>query len=410
MVGALSPAGGERKRAAIALGARCNRIRRAATLYPPRPKAARCVSVVRLAQVDRGFGLEATLEDLAERKVPGLSAVLVKRGEAGEFKSAGVSDLTLGTPATSDTVFLWFSMTKIVTATAVMQLVERRALGLDDPVRRFLPGFPRARAGWPEVLVRHLLSHSAGLANPIPLRWVHLADQPGRDPREFAQDLLERHSRLRFAAGSRAVYSNLGYIALGEVIAAAAGQRYEDYVHSEILAPLSMSRTGFAYPGEAHGEVATGYQARLSPLTPVFRLMLPKGIVGANQGRFVAFNRLYVDGPAYGGLVGSARDAARFMAAHLNEGQLDGVRLLTPESVAAMQQIQASGRKLDVGFGWFRRGADRAHTDQLEHLGGGGGFWNMMRIYPARGLGVLTMGNATSYDHQRVAQAAIRNG
>ena len=111
-----------------------------------------------------------------------------------------------------------------------------------------------------------------------------------------------------------------------------------------------MSRTGFNYPGEADGDVATGYQARLSPLTPVFRLMLPKGIVGANHGRFVAFNRFHVDGPAYGGLVGSARDAARFMAAHLNEGQLDGVRMLTPESVAAMQQIQASGRKLDVGL------------------------------------------------------------
>ena len=81
------------------------------------------------------------------------------------------------------------------------------------------------------------------------------------------------------------------------------------------------------------------------------------------------------------------------MAAHLNEGHLDGVRLLTPASVMAMQQIQASGQKLDVGFGWFRRGADRAQADHLEHLGGGGGFWNMMRIYPARGLGVLTMGN-----------------
>jgi CubicO group peptidase (beta-lactamase class C family) len=126
--------------------------------------------VVRLARVDRDFGLEATLEELAERKVPGLSAVLVKGGQAGEFKSAGVSNLISGTPATSDTVFLWFSMTKIVTATAVMQLVERGALGLDDPVRRFVPGFPGARAGWPEVLVRHLLSHSAGLANPIPVR------------------------------------------------------------------------------------------------------------------------------------------------------------------------------------------------------------------------------------------------
>jgi CubicO group peptidase (beta-lactamase class C family) len=136
--------------------------------------------------------------------------------------------------------------------------------------------------------------------------------------------------------------------------------------------------------------------------------MLPKGIVGENHGRFVAFRRFYVDGPAYGGLVGSARDAARFMAAHLNEGKLDGVRILSAESVRAMQTIQASGRKLDVGFGWTRRGADRPGAGaHLEHLGGGGGFWNMMRIYSGHGVGVLAMGNATSYDHQRVVEAAL---
>jgi CubicO group peptidase (beta-lactamase class C family) len=364
--------------------------------------------VVKLVRMNSDPGLAPTLDELTDRTVPGVCVGLVRRSDGANFSSAGVADLSTGTPTTPDTVFLWFSMTKIVTATAVMQLVESGTLGLDDPVRRFVRAFPETRPGWPEVLVRHLLSHSAGLANPLPVRWVHPAAERGRDPHEFARELLTRHSRLRFPAGSRAVYSNLGYIALGEVIGAAAGRRYEDYIRSEILEPLSMNCTGFAYRDETDGEAATGYQARLNPLTPVFRAMLPKGVVGRNEGRFVAFNRFYVDGPAYGDLVGSARDAARFMAAHLNEGELDGVRLLTPESIATMQRIQASGRKLDVGFGWFRRGADRAQADHLEHLGGGGGFWNMMRLYPARGLGVLAMGNATTYDHERVAEAVVQ--
>jgi CubicO group peptidase (beta-lactamase class C family) len=295
-------------------------------------------------------------------------------------------------------------MTKIVTATAVMQLAEREALDLTDPVSGYLPEFPAPRPGWPRVEIRHLLSHSAGLANPMPVRWVHPAGEGGRDPGEFAAALLAKHDRLRFPAGSRASYSNLGYIALGEIIGAVSGQPYEDYVRTRILEPLSMTSTGFDYSIAAERDIATGYQRRLSPMMPLLRLMLPRGITGANEGRYLAFRRFHVDGPAYGGLLGSATDAARFMAIHLNGGELDGARVLAPESVGRMQALHASGRKLNVGYGWFRRGAARRSADLWEHLGGGGGFWSMMRIYPDAGIGVLSMGNATTYDHQALAR------
>jgi CubicO group peptidase (beta-lactamase class C family) len=347
------------------------------------------------------------LERVTNGDVPGIAVVKVSGPRIEESASAGRADLASGRRTSTATAHLWFSMTKIATATAVMQLVDRGALTLDDPVSRFVDEFPTPRGGWPEVKVRHLLSHSSGLGNPIPVRWVHPAQEAGRDPREFARNLLRRHGKLRFPAGSKAVYSNLGYIALGELISSASGQRYEDYVTNEILTPLSMTRTGFSY--ETLGaDVATGYQRRLHPMTPLFRLLLPKGIVGQRQGRFLAFNRFLVDGPAYGGLVGSAMDAARFMGVHLNDGESADQRLLSSASVRAMQKIQVSGRKLEVGLGWFRRGrAGSRDEDHLEHLGGGGGFWNMMRIYPGRRVGVLAMGNATSYDHEAVALAAL---
>ena len=348
--------------------------------------------------------LSRQLAQIVERGTPGVSGAVVRDGVI-ELGAAGSGDLSTGRAATPDTAYLWFSMTKIVTATAAMQLVEEKVLSLDDPVEKFLPEFPKPRSGWPAVRVAHLLSHSSGLANPVPVRWVHPADEAGRPSHEFALELLEKNDKLRHPAGEKAVYSNLGYIALGEVIATASGQAYEERVQTRILEPLSMARTGFSYAVARDGDIATGYQKRLNPMTPLFRLLLPKGIVGGTQGRFLAFNPFYVDGPAYGGLVGSVRDAARFMAAHLGGGAHDGVRLLSPESVAAMQALQASGRKMDVGLGWFRRGSDRAGGEFWEHLGGGGGFWSMMRIYPARRLGVLSMGNATSYDHDAVARA-----
>lgn len=348
------------------------------------------------------------LEAVARGHVPGLAVVVVRDGRVATTSGLGVADLDGGRPTTVDTAHLWFSMTKIVTATAVMQLVDRGELGLDDPVRDHVPEFPPVPRGWPEVRIRHLLSHSSGLANPVPVGWVHLASEPGPDRREFAVGLLERHRRLRFRAGTRASYSNLGYLALGEVIAAASGQGYEDYVRSQILAPLGMTRTGFSFE-EAGGDAATGYQRRFHPMTPLVRLLLPKGIIGKRAGRFVAFNRFYVNGPAYGGLVGTARDAARFAAAHLGGGESDGVRLLSPESTAEMQRIHAHGRGLEAGFGWLRRGSRRRRREltHLEHPGGGAGFWTLMRIYPAKRTAVVTMGNATSYDHDRIAKVVV---
>lgn len=355
-------------------------------------------------QADR---LDDALRELTARTVPGLSVELAAGGEVVEERAVGLANLATGRPASADSVYLWFSMTKIVTATAAMQLVERGLLNLDDPVRRLLPEFPAARAGRPEVTIRHLLSHSSGLGNPIPVRWVHPADQAGRDPHEFTLDLLERHGRPGSRAGTTTRYSNLGYLVLGEVISAAAGQRYEDHVRQHILAPLGMTRTDFVYRADMTADAATGYQALRSPMTPLFRLLLPTGITAGRQGRFLAFNRFCVDGPAYGGLIGSARDAARFMTIHLNEGRGHDVQVLSPESVRAMQTIQVTGRKLDVGLGWFRRHSDRPSEERhLEHLGGGGGFFNMMRIYPDRRTGITVMGNATSYDHQAIASAA----
>jgi len=362
-----------------------------------------------MRQRQRTIELHAVLSQLTQRAVPGLSITVIQGKRVLTEDAVGVADIARRRRATHSTVYLWFSMTKIVTATAAMQLVEDGRLRLDDPVAHYLPEFPSPRKGWPPIHVKHLLSHSSGLVNPIPVRWVHPADEPARDPHRFTLELLHRYSKLRFPAGTKASYTNLGYIALGQVLTVAAGQRYEDYVRENILRPLGMIRTDFVYRPDMSGDAATGYQSRLSPLTPVLRALLPGGIVAGNQGRFLAFRPFCVDGAAYGGLIGPVGDAARFVTAHLNQGQLNDTRLLSAESVQRMQTITARGRKLDVGLGWFRRHADRTSDGQyLEHLGGGGGFFSMMRIYPERQLGVVVMGNATNYDHQQVADAAVR--
>ena len=355
--------------------------------------------------------LQAVLDLSIRKQVPGLSVALVDAAGLRWSAGIGLADLRTLTPATAQTIYPWFSMTKIATATAVMQLVDRGMVDLDVPAARYVPEFTPAphRASDPPVTVRQLLNHSAGLPNPVPITWVHPADASGPDSRAFTRRLLTRHGRLKAAPGARSNYSNLGYLVLGEVIGNVSGIDYEDFVRTQLLHPLGMRETDFIYREDMLSEAATGYHRRWPPVTPLLRLMLPKGVVGTAEGRFVALHRFYVNGPAYGGLIGPAVDAAQFLRVHLRGGMIDGQRLLSREAVAEMQQLSATGRERDVGLGWFRSRIDTQRGERFwEHLGGGLGFWTLMRLYPDEELGIVVMGNATRYDHDRVA-AAIRS-
>jgi CubicO group peptidase (beta-lactamase class C family) len=347
-------------------------------------------------------------EKIGTNTVPGLSVSVVKGNRIVWERGFGFADLAASAPAMPRTIYLWFSMTKIATATAVVKLHEDSKLELDAPVTDYFAGFsivsqPR------QVTVRHLLSHTSRLANPLPIRWVRSAGTPAPDRHAFVDRLLARHRKLKFIPGKRASYSNLGYLVLGEVISGVTGTSYEEYVRDEILSPLGMDRTGFVYSEPAEHYVATGYQPLWRPLTPLFRAALPRGVVGSRQGRYVAFNPFYVNGPAYGGLVGGVDEATRLVLLHLNGGRIDGVRLLTPKSVETMQRITPRGGKRDFGLGWFRsREAAQRRPAFIEHLGGGAGFWNVMRIYPEESLGVVVMGNITRYDHESICDAIVR--
>ena len=143
----------------------------------------------------------------------------------------GWSDLEQGTKASAETVYLYCSMTKLFTATALMQLRERGLAELDREVRAYLPDFPLQHPSGHEVTVRHLLSHSSGIANPIPVSWVHLAEEPAVNLDDFTKHLLAKYHGLTFEPGSHYAYSNLGYLIQGQVIERLSGQRYTDYPH-----------------------------------------------------------------------------------------------------------------------------------------------------------------------------------
>jgi CubicO group peptidase (beta-lactamase class C family) len=316
-----------------------------------------------------------------------------------------LADIDTRQPASTETVYLWFSMTKLVTATAVVQLAQRGALKLDDPVGGFVSEFPSGDRGR-RVTIRHLLSHSAGLANPIPVGWVRPADTPAADLHDFTGRLLAKHSRLRSEPGRTASYSNLGYLVLGEVIEAASGGSYTDYVRANILSPLGMTSTDFTYRDDMAPRAATGYHPRFNVMTPLLRGMVPAGIFDHRVGGLWAFSRFCVQGAPYGGLIGPVQDAARFLRLHLGALEDPSSSVLSREGIAAMQRPTARGRKLDVALGWFHQRSDKDVRNRYwEHLGGGAGFFNTMRIYPEVKLGLVAMGTLTSWNYRALARS-----
>ena len=345
---------------------------------------------------------------LVEHRVsPSLAVTVVQGGEAVVARGYGWSDLEQGTHASAETVYLYCSMTKLFTATALMHLRERSLLDLDRPVRVYLPDFPLQHPSGREITVRHLLSHSSGIANPIPISWVHLAEEPAVNLDDFTGRLLTRYHRLRFEPGSRYAYSNLGYLVLGQVIERLSGESYTDYVQQHILEALDMRRTSFSYGHLQDQDVATGYVRTWSMMGILGRFLVDRRIFGASRNGYTAFHRFLIDGAPYGGLLGPVADLGNFMKAYLNGGTFKGRRLLEPSSIAEMLTPQQDHRGAQlltgehgtpqrIGLGWHLDGSDE--TRSCYHLGGGAGYRNELRIYPHPGYGICVMGNETSYD------------
>ena len=164
---------------------------------------------------------------------------------------------------------------------------------------------------------------------------------------------MERRHAYRYPVGKSARYSNVGYLALGQVITAAARMPFEAYVEQSVLRPVGMDHTGFTYSAAA--DRATGYVKAPRVADPVLRRLLPHGVVGNRHGPYLALNPFYVDGPAYGGLVGNVMDAGRFLRMHLRDGEIDGHRILDPRTARSMRSIVHPGKPFNHGTGWFRR-------------------------------------------------------
>ena len=248
-------------------------------------------------------------------------------------------------PATPDTVFDAASLTKVLATTpAVMKLVEQGRIGLDDPVAQHLPGF--AANGKEGITSRHLLTHTSGLRPGI----------PGRPPWTGTERALELAAAEKPTQppGTRFVYSDINFIVLGELVRTVAGVPLDAFVRAEVHGPLGMADTGFR-PFDAarvNGDPEVfrreleAAPVRIAPTERITNGLVLRGIVHDPTARRMGG----VAGHA--GLFTTAADVARFARMMLGGGTLDGRRVFSPETVAAMTSVQTAPGIPARGLGW----------------------------------------------------------
>ncbi|HZD53533.1 MAG TPA: serine hydrolase domain-containing protein [Woeseiaceae bacterium] len=338
----------------------------------------------------------------ARSRVPGLQYVAVD-GERTLFEYAGGwADVRDRRPMTLDTAMMAYSMTKICTAVAILQLVERQALGLDDGIDRYLPQNPYTGHS---ISIRHLLNHTSGIPNPLPLRWVHLQEEDAAFNEDAAlARVLRENPKLEFRPGRRFAYSNIGYWLLGRIVEGITGGSYRDYVRANILRPLGLPAEDMEFVVSDPERQANGYVAKYS-LTNLLKGFLIDGrFWDAYDGNWLRLNPLYVDGAAFGGLIGTARGFGRFLQDLLRPASV----LLSPAAQRIMEtrQTQDTGKPIPTTLGWHVGKSSNAFY--LFKQGGGGGFQSEMRLYRARGIATVLMANATDFRAGRLLNRVDR--
>ncbi len=304
----------------------------------------------------------------------------------------GLADIARSRAVDAGTTFNFFSVTKTLTATAILQLAEQGLLALDTPVVRYLGEFPYGD----RITLRHLLTHTGGLPNPLPLSWVHFPEEHGKfDEHAFFEKVFTKHPKTRSVPGASMRYSNLDYVWLGWVIERVSGKPYEAYVQEHLLSKSGVgAQAGFRIDPAVH---AKGYQPYWSFMNLLLGMFIDKAkLMGPREGKWKPFRYNQLNGSAYGGLIGTPNDLARFGQALLQD------RLLQPASRTELfrEALLNDGSLSGMSLSWFTgrlNGQDYRH-----HAGGGGGYYVEFRLYPALQRGSVLVLNRTGVSDQRL--------
>lgn len=303
--------------------------------------------------------------------IPGVSLIVAKNGNIVKAAGYGLSNLELGVPATTKTVYEIGSMTKQFTSMGIMMLVEEGKLSLDDPVNRFFSGAPPS---WKKITIRHLLTHTSGIQNHLAVPGYLGVFKTNLSGESFPEKegILKLFFQLpqEFAPSQTWAYDNTGYYLLGLIIEQISRQSYWMFLQNRIFKPLEMKATQSTDTKVIVSNRASGY-VWLDSVYQNQPVLWP----------FVGFSA--------GSLMSTVEDLALWDAALYSE------KLVKKATLAQMWQPAKSkdGSLLpyNCGFGWF---TDHYHSHRIvQHSGGTPGFSSVIYRFPDDTLTVVILTN-----------------
>ena len=324
---------------------------------------------------DPGRLLEAVASFGRDRRIPGLAAAVVGRGGAAWTDAWGYADLGREVPAGPQTVFRVGSVTKTLTAAAVMQLRDEGRLHLNDPLCEHLPELRTMVNPWgrvDEVTIRRVLTHEAGLPVESPaFDWGS-----GRFPTTDEVLASLAGVELPVPPDAQVKYSNLGYQLLGEVIARCTGGSYQQRVRDALLEPLGMAHSSFAPPPDA--QMAVGHWPAAFTDRPEPAPERPKATDA--------------DGGLYSTVADLAMSVSLQFAADPTKAAMG--EILSPRTLAEMHRprhvLDASWTRA-MGIGW--RVFWREEGVRVGHSGSTFGFASQVLFAPRQGVGAVVLAN-----------------
>lgn len=353
----------------------------------------------RLSQVLQGY--------VNDNKLPGIVALVARRGKVAYLKSLGQRDRELGSPMQEDAIFRIASQTKAIVSVGVMILQEEGRLLISDPLGKYLPEFLETSVAVPQngeykvveaqrpVTIRHLLTHTAGISYGEGVardRWEKAGIQgwyfAHRD--EPIGATVSRIASLPFDAqpGERWIYGYSTDI-LGALVERVSGLTLDKFLHSRILEPLGMKDTHFYLPRSKKNRLAAVYSAKAGG--GIERAPDPGGMVG--QGAYVEGPRQSFSGGA--GLLSTAMDYSRFLQMLLNGGTLNGTRVLSLKSVKLMTVNHLGklpfrdGQGFGLGFFVVKDVGARGVPGSIGEFGWGGAYHSTYWVDPQEQLVVV---------------------
>ena len=301
--------------------------------------------------------------EMARLKIPGLSVAVVTDRQVRWSKGYGLADVENEVPAKAATVYRLASVSKPITAVAVMQLAERGKIDLDAPVQKYCPAFPEKQ--WP-VTTRQVLAHLSGIRH-------YKSDEEINSTRHYGSVTeglaMFRDDPLLHEPGAKMTYTTFGYTLLGCVVEGASAEKFADYVRENVFAPAGMTSTRADSVADIIPNRAQGYR---------------KTEGGELKNSPLADNSYKVPG---GGFVSTAEDLAKFAVA------IETYKLLKRETTELMftSQKTSDGKETNYGLGWGI--GTHAGTRAIGHSGAQQRVSTVLNMLPDRGLAVAVLVN-----------------